>query len=345
MILDFNKILNAHMNVGLGENAKISLADLSHKKDLAGLWFEAFGDDVKFVSSFLDSYMLPEYNVPVVVSGGKIASALYLIEFELYSNTKIIGNCAYLFAACTKKEHRGKGFMSALVSYSAELCKNRGLKAVFLFPQGESHKLFDFYSKLGFETIYTAKRTEGKSGAKKPKFDLAGIRLEKKILTDIDIFDGLYDSYVEFTAKQELAPLKDRLFYFKCASSYLDIPENSEIKTYFAVLENNVEKFCYVFYKKYKNTYYIDDIILPKRNNTEKPAQKSFSETAALLEDFILNSGEFGDNISVKINTPPDSFGDGKNIPMAMILPLSDDISYITGNLKAPVYINMFMNI
>ena len=345
MILDLNKILNPHINVELDENAKISLADFSHKKELADLWIESFGDGENFISSFLDSYMLPEYNVPVVFSDGKIVSALYLIDFELYSNTKFLGNCAYLFAACTKKEYRSRGFMSALVSYSAELCKNRGLKAIFLFPQGESHKLFDFYSKLGFETIYAAKRKESKSGDKPPKFDFTGLRLEKKVLTDVHIFDGLYDSYVEFTAKQELAPLKDRLFYFKCASSYLEVPENSEIKTYFAVLENNVEKFCYVFYKKYKNTYYIDDIILPKHNNTEQTARRNFNETANILEDFIFNSGESGDNISIVMNTLPDSFSDSKNIPLAMILPLSDDISYITDNLKSPVYINMFMNI
>jgi len=336
-MLDLNRILNSHVNAEIGGNAKIFLADFSHKKELTELWIEAFGDDEKFVSSFLGAYMIPEYNVPVVVSGGKIVSALYLIEFELYSDTKVLGNCAYLFAACTKKEYRNKGFMSGLVSYSAELCANRGLKAVFLFPQGQNQKLFDFYSKLGFKTIYAAKKITNKSGAKKTKFDLSEFKLENKDITDVNIFDELYDSYVEFTAKQELAPMKDRLFYFKCVSSYLDsgVPENSKVKTYFAVFENNVEKFCYVFYKKYKNTYYIDDIILPKNNN-------NFTGTVEMLSDFILKSGE---NVNLGLNIPPSSFGGSQNVPLAMLLPLSCDVKNITDNLKAPVYINMFMNI
>jgi len=286
--------------------------------------------------------MIPEYNVPVIISDGKIISMLYLIEFELYSNTKSPGNCAYLFAAATKKDYQNNGYMSRLVDYSAELCRNRGLKAIFLFPQDKNQKLFDFYSKLGFKNIYAAKKITGNSAEKTTKIDLSGLRLENKDITDVGIFDGLYNSYAEFTAKQELAPMKDRLFYFKCAVSYLEIPENSEIKAYFAVLENNVEKFCYVFYKKYKNTYYIDDIIIPEYNNIKKTAQRTFGKTAEILGDFILNSG---DNINFEMNVFTSSFSDSQNIPLAMILPLSDDIYNIIDKLKIPVYINMFMNI
>ena len=323
--------------------AVISLADFSHKKELTELWIEAFEDDENFISSFLDAYMIPEYNVPVGISDdGKITSMLYLIEFELYSNTKSLGNCAYLFAAATKKEYRNNGHMSELIAYSAELCGNRGLKAIFLFPQEENHKLFDFYSKSGFKSIYAAKKIKIKSGDKKIISDLSGLRLENKNITDVKIFDRLYDSYAEFTAKQELAPMKDRLFYFRCASAYLGVPKNSEIKAYFAVLENNVEKFCYVFYKKYKNTYYIDDIIFPEYHNIKETTQRKFDETTEILADFILN---LGGDINLEMNVFPISFSDGQNIPLAMILPLSDDINNITDNLKSPVYINMFMNI
>ena len=330
---------------------KISLADFSHKEELAELWIEAFGDSENFIASFLDAYMIPEYNVPVIIEDGKIASALYLVEFELYSETKNLGNCAYLFAAATKKDQQNKGFMSKLVLYSAELCKNRGLKAIFLFPQNQDKKLFDFYAKAKFEPIYCAKRITKKSSPESEKKDFTGYKLERKDISDVDVFDGLYDSYVDFTSRQELAPMKDRLFYFKCASEYLKIPENSKTGTYFAVFENNVEKFCYVFYKKYKNTYYIDDIIL-SADRSERfervkygDNKKRFSETAELLADFIVNSGTFGENITLGMNVLPSRGNGGQNIPLAMILPLSEDIKNITRNLEFPVYINMFMNI
>ena len=125
----------------------IELANLSHKQELTELWSETFGDGEKFISSFLDAYMIPEYNVPIVVENKKIVSALYLVDFDLYSETQVLGSCAYLFAAATKKGCRNKGYMSALVKHSAELCANRGLKAVFLFPQAQNEKLFAFYSK------------------------------------------------------------------------------------------------------------------------------------------------------------------------------------------------------
>ena len=323
--------------------SKIILADFTHKKELINLWLEAFDDGENFVKSFLDAYMIPEYNVPVVVEeSGEISAALYLVDFELYSNTKLLGCCSYLFAAATKKEHRNKGYMSELIYYSEELCRNRGLKAIFLFPQNQ--KLFNFYSKTGFKTIYSAKKITRNSKTTSEN-NLSDLKLVNKDITDTKIFDNLYDSYVEFTAKQELSPMKDRLFYFKCASSYLNIPENSEIKAYFAVLENNVEKFCYVFYKKYKNTYYIDDIIIPEYGNTEENINKKdgkYNKTVELLSDFILN---LGNDINLEITALPQNCTDGENIPLAMILPLSDTVSDITDNLKSDVYINMFMNI
>ena len=313
----------------------ISLADFSHKKELTELWIEAFGDDEKFISSFLNAYMIPEYNVPVVSEGGKIISALYLIDFPIYSSRNNLGDCAYLFAAATNKNYRNKGYMSRLISYSAELCKNRGLKAIFLFPQNK--ELFEYYKKFGFKTIYAAKKIiVGQRPASAAPLGEPEFRLVEKDITDVKVFDGLYDSYTEFTAKQELAPMKDRLFYFKCASSYIDTPN-----AHFAVFEKinkiheknaentyNVEKFCYVFYKKYKNTYYIDDIIL--------------SEYADMLADFILNSDE---NAKLEMNVLPETFTDSQNVPLAMLLPLSDEIKNITAHLKSPVYINMFMNI
>ena len=319
----------------------ITLADFSHKKELAKLWVEVFGDDENFISSFLDAYMIPEYNVPIITNGKKIISALYLIDFPLYSNMKNLGDCAYLFAAATKKEYRNKGHMSKLISYSSELCKNRGLKAIFLFPQNQKQELFDFYSKSGFESIYAAKKIKLRSDLQKDK-DLAGFKLVNKNITDTEIFDGLYNSYAEYTAKQELAPMKDRFFYFKCASSYLDMPENSEITAHFAVFENNVVKFCYVFYKKYKNTYYIDDIILLEYSNIRENVQQKYDDIINILSDFILNQKN---NVNLEMSVPQSSSYNGENIPLAMILPLDNGITEIIRNLKTPVYINMFMNI
>ena len=167
--------------------------------------------------------------------------------------------------------------------------------------------------------------------------DLTGFRLVNHEIDNVDIFDGLYKSYAEFTARQSLSPMKDRLFYFKCASSYL-----SEPGRYFGVFEreinNNVEKFCYVFYKKFENNYYIDDIIIAEYSELRGSAV-DFGEVAGLLADFILNSG---DNIRLEMNILPEDFGDTK---LGMILGLNERVENIVEKLKSPVYLNMFMNI
>ncbi|MCL2771910.1 MAG: GNAT family N-acetyltransferase [Oscillospiraceae bacterium] len=343
MNMDFNKT-----DVRIDENTIISLADFSRKQELIDLWSEAFGDYEEFISSFIDSYMIPEYNVPVVISDGKIASAFYLIEFELYSNMQSIGICAYLFAAATKKEYKNRGYMSKLIKYASDLYGNRGVKVIFLFPQNKN--LFDYYAKFGFESIYQTKKMTIDSNSLIQTCDVSDLkrfRLQTQNITDVNIFDGLYKSYVEFTAKQSLAPLKDRLFYFKCASSYLESTE-----TKFATFErinseneNNVEIFCYVFYKKYKDTYYIDDIILPEYIKISEGVHKKFDETASVLADYILNILSLGNNSNIEMNVLPSSFSDGKNIKTAMILPLSKDTAEIVKDLKSPVYLNMFFNI
>jgi hypothetical protein len=229
--------------------------------------------------------------------------------------------------------------MGALIKYAAELYKNRGISAIFLFPQEGSQKLFNYYGQFGFKAVYQAKKIGAQS--LQEDIDLTGFRLVNHEINNEEIFDGLYSAYVEFTARQSLAPMKNRLFYFKCASSYLDEPGR-----YFGVFErelydgadNNVEKFCYVFYKKFENNYYIDDIIMTEYNKMRGNAL-NYSKITGLLADFILISG---DDIKIEMTVLPESFDDNK---LAMILALDEKVNDIADNLKSPVYLNMFMNI
>ena len=151
------------------------------------------------------------------------------------------------------------------------------------------------------------------------------------------IFDELYNAYVHFTAKQAFSPMKDRLFYFKCAKSYLDSEDND---THFAILKNNVEKFCYVFYKKSKNVYYIDDIIFTENDISVKNIKREQDKILALLTEYIkIQGGDY------EINALPVDILDKDNVPLAMILPLDKKIEGAIYNLRVPLYLNMFMNL
>jgi len=325
-------------------NTKISLADFSQKKELAELWIETFGDDEYFVNSFIESYMIAEYNVPVALIDGKIVSALYLIDFDLYANLENIGVCSYLFAAATDSKYRNRGLMSRLIEYAAELCKNRGTKAIFLFPQNQSEDLFRYYAKFGFKDIYKTKKIYKIDSKIEVPSNIADLQLELKAadICDVETFDELYESYIDFSVRQSLSPVKDRLFYFKCAKSYLDSDDDlTGENTCFAILKNNVEKFCYVFYKKSKNMYYIDDIIYIKCDKVTENINNLRGEQEkiiALLAGYIKNQG-----CDCEINGVPIDISD-RNDSLAMILPLDKRVGNIIDNLKVPVYLNMFMN-
>ncbi|MCL2157888.1 MAG: GNAT family N-acetyltransferase [Oscillospiraceae bacterium] len=323
---------------------EISYAEPSHKKELVSLWAEAFGDGEEYVLNFLAAHMGSGLNVPIARSNGELLAALYLIELPLYSNSQKLGSCSYLFAAATKKTYQNQGIMSALVSHSVRLCKNRGQKAIFLFPQ--SGPLFDFYSRFGFETFYMAKKLnfcfDGEKKGGSPELSLNKFNLNEKSISEPDTFEELYAAYEKLALAQPLSPLKDRRFYRTCAASYLDIldildvAENIGTAAHFAAFErlneHATEKICYVFYKKYKNNYYIDDIIpLGQKND--------FESAAKLLAGFLSEAGAK----SLELTLPPSSPADSRNA-MAMILPLSGEIENIMRKTEPPPYLNLFMN-
>lgn len=101
------------------------------------IWHEAFGDtreDIElFINSVNDAKCLGYYD------GEKLASMLYLIKCNLDGNSFY-----YVYAVCTLKEYRGRGFSTELLSFAKNECHN-----LCLIPANEG--LIDFYSKRGFD--------------------------------------------------------------------------------------------------------------------------------------------------------------------------------------------------
>ena len=83
---------------------------------MTALWQEAFGDDESFINAFFKGFYTPQ-NVPVFVIDGEIAAMLFLLDGELSIGGKIYP-AYYLYAASTKKSHRGKGLMTELLDFS-----------------------------------------------------------------------------------------------------------------------------------------------------------------------------------------------------------------------------------
>lgn len=113
---------------------------------MTALWQEAFGDDESFISAFLRSFYTPQ-NAPIAVIDGEIAAMLFLLDGEMSIGGKR-SPAYYLYAASTKKSHRGKGLMTELLDFSARTAADRGQAFICLKP-GEK-ELFDFYEKRGY---------------------------------------------------------------------------------------------------------------------------------------------------------------------------------------------------
>lgn len=128
---------------------------------MTALWQEAFGDDESFINAFFKSFYTPQ-NVPVFVIDGEIAAMLFLLGGEMSIGGKRYP-AYYLYAASTKKSHRGKGLMTELLDFSARTAANRGQAFICLKP-GEK-ELFDFYEKRGYlpafgRKVFTVHRSE-----------------------------------------------------------------------------------------------------------------------------------------------------------------------------------------
>ena len=129
---------------------------LSEKNDINGivsLWNEAFGDGEKEIRFFLNKRYIPE-NTLIIEENGKIASMLFLLEGDMRVNGLSYPSY-YLYAACTAKEFRGRGFMAELLAESNRVAYSRGKDFICLMPGEKS--LFDFYKKHGYLTAFSKK--------------------------------------------------------------------------------------------------------------------------------------------------------------------------------------------
>lgn len=115
------------------------------------IYKEAFGDDGEFSKNLFENFF--EY-CKFDKTDGKISSMFFLLPCELVMNGKSF-EAKYLFAAATKKEFRGRGFMSALIE------KTLGQTEDFVFLKPSDDSLIEFYSRCGFETVTAVRRSVG----------------------------------------------------------------------------------------------------------------------------------------------------------------------------------------
>lgn len=111
-------------------------------KNIKNVWLKCFNDSEEYFDSFLARFYLPDYIVVHKISN-KIVSVSYILPC-----TSILGNTAYLFGLATLPEYRGKGYASALVRKTLDVCKKKNFDVVMQIPAKKSMK--NYFLRFGF---------------------------------------------------------------------------------------------------------------------------------------------------------------------------------------------------
>ncbi|HOO25533.1 MAG TPA: GNAT family N-acetyltransferase [Clostridiales bacterium] len=131
----------------------IRFADKEDLKSVMTLWQSCFGDEIIYIENFLNN-VFSEKNCLIYQEEEEIVSFLFLLESPFVSGEQIV-NGAYIYAACTNKAKRGKGYMGALMNYVAKYGAKKGYEVLYLVPADNS--LFGFYEKFGYEKAFKRK--------------------------------------------------------------------------------------------------------------------------------------------------------------------------------------------
>ena len=131
----------------------IRFSDNNDIKKIVTLWHEAFGDGEDEIMFFIANKFRPE-NTLVYEFDGEIASMLFLLEGKMSING-INYDSYYLYAACTLKKYRGRGYMGELLRFAERISAERNIAYICLLP-GES-SLYGFYEKFGYKTAFAKK--------------------------------------------------------------------------------------------------------------------------------------------------------------------------------------------
>lgn len=122
--------------------------------DLPGiiaLWSEAFGDSPQAVRLFFDSF--PRCRSFVTEQDGQIVSMVHALPRTLSPDCP----AAYVYAVATRLSHRGRGLCRQLMAFAEQSLGQEGFSCCVLTPGEQS--LFDFYTRLGYRTAFTRRRT------------------------------------------------------------------------------------------------------------------------------------------------------------------------------------------
>ena len=122
------------------------------KKDVIHIWKTCFPDDSYDFTEFYFRRKYKNENTLVWLENGKAVACLQMLPYNITYFGHILP-VAYISGAATLPEFRNKGIMKKLLTFSFQEMQKRQIPLSALIPQ--EPWLFDFYSGLGYETVFS----------------------------------------------------------------------------------------------------------------------------------------------------------------------------------------------
>lgn len=120
---------------------------------LKNLWDDSFHDPMSFVD-FLYDNVVTIADTLVVEQGEDIACMLTIIPTSFVFRDKAV-KTAYIYGAATAKKYQRKGYMTHLLTFAEEYCRDHGYAMSVLVP-GEKY-LFGYYKKRGYSEDFNCR--------------------------------------------------------------------------------------------------------------------------------------------------------------------------------------------
>lgn len=126
------------------------------KEKVKTLWKHCFNDSNDFIEMYFHTRFSKQTNMSIE-SGGDLISALQLIPYPMTFCGQEVST-SYISGACTHPDFQGKGIMKELISQSLARMYSEGIYFSTLIPA--EPWLFDYYSKLGYASVFKYTKKE-----------------------------------------------------------------------------------------------------------------------------------------------------------------------------------------
>lgn len=123
---------------------------MSKKDEIKRLWGDTFDDSPEFVAMYFDRVYRDADAMTVTDDAGHIVSSLLLLPYGMTFHG-LDATASYIAGAATRRNMRGRGLMTSLMTDALHASRDRGDIITLLIPA--SGYLYGYYSRFGFSTV------------------------------------------------------------------------------------------------------------------------------------------------------------------------------------------------